>query len=164
MKKVLLSILFAVFVSITFAQKPIQTHLDLKTWLPDQVMDLKAEADSYSSEQQQGQTYFIAAKMYKNSSTQVSVVVVDYRAKSKIVTDHLTEWEEGKTTESDVTKTIDILVGNTKAKEVVEKKKNSSQLYLYHADRYLITLSAPQDNGQLLKNMAANLQLSTLPE
>ena len=164
MKKVLLSGLLLVSVSLLFAQNPIREHADLKNWLPERLMDLQAESDSYSSEQQQGAPYFIAAKRYKNISSEVSVVIIDYRSKSKSITDHLAQWEEGKIVETDLLSTSTTLLGNVKAKEIFEKNKKSSQLYLYHKDRYLITLSTPQDNIQLLRNVAANLQLSTLPE
>ena len=164
MKKVLLSVLLLVSVSLLFAQNPIRDHTDLKNWLPDQLMGLQAEGDGYSSQQQQGESYFIAAKKYKDSGSEVSVVIIDYRSKSKSMTDHLAQWKEGKSVETDLISASATLLGNVKAKEVFEKNKNSSQLYLYHKDRYLITLSTTQDNMQLLRNVAANLQLSTLPE
>jgi hypothetical protein len=146
------------------AQQEFQTHEDLKAWLPDELSGYVQEADNHSSEQQlQGSTYFIAAKQYKKASTIINVVVIDYRKSATAITTITSVWEEGNAVENEIIQSRNTTIDNNKAKEVYDKKNGASQLYVYYKDRYLITLSAKGENGNLLKQVVTNLPLSRLP-
>jgi uncharacterized membrane protein len=164
MKRVSIFIFFLFSVITLSAQQELKTPEDLKAWLPAEIAGYSEDADNHSSEQQlQGSVYFIAAKQYKKAQESISIVIIDYRKSATAITSVTSVWEEGKEVNNDLIQSKNTTVANNKAKEVYDKKNNTSQLYVYHADRYLITVSMKGSNFGLLKEMITNLPFSRLP-
>lgn len=151
-------------VNILSAQSAFKTPEELIAWLPQEVAGFAEDSDNYSSEQQlQGKAYFIAAKQYKKASEAISVVIIDYRATVQVITAVTSVWEDGKEVNNELIQSKNSTIGTNKVKEVYDKKNNSSQLYVYHQDRYLVTISMKGDNLTLLKQVITNLPFSRLP-
>jgi hypothetical protein len=164
MKSIGLFTLFFFTVIVLSAQQKINTPEDLKAWLPKEVAGYTEDVDNHSSEQQlQGKSYFIAAKQYKNAQEAISVVVIDYRTSVQVITAVTSVWEDGKEVNNEFLQSKNLTIGGNKVKEIYDKKNNSSQLYVYHKDQYLITISIKGDNIDLLKQVITNLPLSRLP-
>lgn len=151
-------------VTILSAQSEFKTPDELIAWLPQEVVGFTEDADNHSSEQQlQGKSYFIAAKQYKKASEAISVVIIDYRASVQIITAVTSVWEEGKVVDNELIQSKNTTIGANKVREIYDKKSDSSQLYVYHQDRYLVTVSMKGDNLSLLKQVITNLPFSRLP-
>lgn len=164
MKRTSIFIFLFFTVTILSAQQEFNTPEDLKAWLPDEIAGYTQDTDNHSSEQQlQGKVYFIAAKQYKKAQESISVVIIDYRTSSQAITSVTSAWEDGKEINNDLIQSKNITIGNNKAKEVYDKKNNSSQLYVYYGERYLITISTKSENIGLLKQVITNLPFSRLP-
>ena len=164
MKSSALFLLLFFTVTILSAQSAFNAPEDLIAWLPQEVAGFTEDADNHSSEQQlQGKPYFIAAKQYKKASEAISVVIIDYRASVQIITAVTSVWEDGKEVNNELIQSKNTTIGSNKVKEVYDKKNNSSQLYVYHQDRYLVTISMKGDNLNLLKQVITNLPFNRLP-
>lgn len=162
--------IFTTFFCLSFlvtnlwAQQQFNSPENLKAWLPSEVVGYVEDPDNHSSEQQlQGNIYFIAAKQYKKAQESISVVIIDYRQSSTAITSVTSDWEEGEEIDNDFIQSKNIAVANDKAKVIYDKKNNSSQLYLYHTNQYLITLTMKGSNTTLLQEVATILPLSRLP-
>lgn len=160
---VVVSLLIFTFNSL-MAQQELATPEDLKAWLPGELAGYVQDSDNHASEQQvQGSSYFIAAKQYKKADKSISVVIIDYRKNATEITSVTSAWEDGKEIDNGIIQSRNTSIANCKAKEVYDKKSNTSQVYLYRADRYQITLSTNGENLGLLKEMITNLPLGRLP-
>jgi hypothetical protein len=163
------SLLVCIVLSITLlnsakAQLKIDSPADLSNWLPATVAGYVAAEDVYSAElSQDGAPYFITAKRYTAGAKTVSIVVFDYRKVSERITKATSSWVLGKKYEDDAQLTSNSMVAGCKTTELHDKAKNTTQLYLYCADRYLITVSATAENLDFLRQVAETLSPSTLP-
>ncbi|GCC52527.1 hypothetical protein SanaruYs_27640 [Chryseotalea sanaruensis] len=164
MKSAAVFILLFFTVTALSAQQEFKSPEDLKAWLPAEIAGYAEDADNHASEQQlQGKLYFIAAKQYKKSQEAISIVIIDYRTSVQVITSVTSAWEDGKEVNNELIQSKNITIGNNKAKEIYDKKNNSSQLYVYHNDQYLITVSMKGDYMDLLKQVITNLPFSRLP-
>jgi hypothetical protein len=165
MRNLLVPILSIVVSMSAMAQQALRTPEDLKNWLPSEIPGYVADKDAYAAEQNQlGNTYFIAAKKFTKDQAVVSIVAFDYRKKSEQIEKSVALWALDKKMEDDKVYSINSMVAGCKAQETFDKIKNTAQLYLYHEDRYLITLTSTAENLEFLKTVAANLPLTSLPK
>ncbi len=146
------------------AQLKIDSPGDLSKWLPSTIVGYTAAQDVYTAELNEEEApYFITAKKYTAGAKTVSIVVFDYRGVSNRITKATTSWVLDKKYEDEAQLTSNSLVAGCKTTELYDKNKKTTQLYLYFADRYLITLSATAENLDFLKQVAETLSPSTLP-
>jgi hypothetical protein len=146
------------------AQLKIDSPSDLNKWLPPTVAGYTAAEDVYSAElNQDGAPYFITAKKYTAGDKAISIVVFDYRGVSNRIVKATSSWVLDKKYEDDAQLTSNSMVAGCKTTELYDKAKSTSQLYLYFADRYLITISATAENLDFLKQVAETLSPSALP-
>lgn len=163
--KILSLALLVVATQGVFAQAKIDSPEALKNWLPASVLGFEADPDSYSAELlQQNTPYFIAAKKYTKGSSIMSIVVFDYRTSSDRVKMALDAWEADKKNEDAGLYSANVMVAGCKAQEFVDKEKKSAQLYIYHQNRYLITLSSGTEDISFLKSVAENLKPTSLSQ
>lgn len=159
---VLLSMLLSYFV-VASAQSKIESPEDLKNWLPSAINGYTAGADSYAAElQQDGSPYFMVAKKYTKGGNTISIVVLDYRKSSTRISNITSNWNPDKQSDDAALYSANTLIAGCKAQELVDKTKKTSQIYLYHADRYLVTISSPSEDITFLKTLATGLALSNL--
>jgi hypothetical protein len=159
-------LVFAIAIALkAYPQVSLKSPQDLKNWLPAEIAGYEAGKEDYSDElSQDGNSYFISAKKYTKGQSVISIVAFDYRKKSENITKATTLWEANKKMEDDKLYSINSMVAGCKAQETLDKAKNTAQLYLYYADRYLITLAATGENLDFLKTVAGSLPLTSLPE
>lgn len=163
MKKLTFLLLFVATQGV-FAQAAITSPEELKNWLPSILVGFTADADSYAAELTQDNVpYFLVAKKYTKGSAVVSVVVFDYRKVSERIQSATNTWAADKKIEEETLYSAHTMVAGCKAQEFVDKKSKTTQLYLYHANRYLITISSGTEDLSFLKTMAENLQPAKLP-
>lgn len=149
--------------SFTQAQSKIESTEELKNWLPSTLEGYTAETDSYAAElQQDGLPYFMAAKKYVKGNATLSVVIFDYRKVSERIRSITSDWDPNKRTDDDTIYSSNTMIDGCKAQELVDKTKKTALLYLYHADRYLLTISSSSENIDFLKTVAHNLPLTNL--
>jgi hypothetical protein len=157
-------VLSITLLSSTKAQLKIDSPADLSNWLPATVAGYTAAKDVYTAElSQDGAVYFITAKKYTAGAKTVSIVVFDYRGVSERIVKATSSCVLDKKYEDDAQFNSNSMVAGFKTVELYEKNKKTTQLYLYFADRYLITLSATAQNLDFLKQVAETLSPSTLP-
>lgn len=158
------AILSIILPNIGKAQLKIDSPADLSNWLPATVSGYTAAEDVYSAElSQDGASYFITAKKYIAGDKNLSIVAFDYRGVSNRIVNATTSWVLDKKYEDEAQLTSNSMVAGCKAIGLYDKNKKTTQLYLYLANRYLITLSATAENLDFLKQVAQALSPSTLP-
>lgn len=161
--KNLLLFFFLVAAHGVVAQATISSPEDLKNWLPSTFLGFSADPDSYGAElTQDNAPYFLAAKKYTKGSSVVSIVVFDYRKPSERLEAVTKTWTPDKKTDEETLYSAHSMVAGCKAQEFFDKKSKTAQLYLYHANRYLITISSGTEDLSLLKTVAENLQPTRL--
>lgn len=162
MKNLILSF-FLVISHLAVAQVTITSPEDLKNWLPSTFQGFAADQDSYGAElSQDNAPYFLAAKKYTKGSSVVSIVVFDYRKASERLEAVTKTWTQDKKTDEETLYSAHSMVAGCKAQEFFDKKSKTAQVYLYHANRYLITISSSTEDLSLLKTVAENLQPTRL--
>jgi len=146
------------------AQVKIDSPSDLGNWLPTNLSGYDVDKNVYSAElSQDGAPYFITAKKYVSGEKVLSIVVFDYRKVSDRITKATTSWSLDKKHEDSNQRVSNRVIAGCKASESFDKAKNTSQVYLYCADRYLITLSATAENTDFLVQVAEKLSPTDLP-
>lgn len=159
--------LLLVFVAAqgVLAQTKIESSVDLQNWLPASLLGFTAGSDSYNAElSQDNAPYFIAAKKYSKGNSIMSIVVFDYRKSSERLQKTTDAWVKDKVSEDDGIYSASVTIAGCKAQEFVDKSKKTSQLYLYHNNRYLITISSASEDVSFLKTVAENLQPTRLSQ
>lgn len=147
------------------AQTKIDSPVDLQNWLPASLLGFTAGADSYNAELSENNApYFMAAKKYTKGNSNISIVVFDYRKSSERLQKTTDAWVKDKVGEDEGIYSASAMIAGCKAQEFVDKGKKTSQLYLYHNNRYLITLSSPTEDVSFLKSVAENLQPTRLSQ
>lgn len=165
MKKLFFLLLLLEYAHASQAQIKIDSPEALKNWLPTSLLGFAAEPESYSAELiQDNAPYFVAAKKYTKGSAVVNIVVFDYRKSSERIRSVTDFWSMGKEIDDALISSANAMVAGCKSQELVDKSKKSAQLYLYHADRYLITISSATEDVAFLKSVAENLRPTNLPE
>ena len=156
--------LFLVASHWAVAQTTITSPDDLKNWLPATFLGFSADPDSYAAElTQDNRPYFLAAKKYTKESSVVSIVVFDYRKVSERIQNASNAWTLDKKIDEETIHSAHSMVAGCKAQEFFDKKSKTAQVYLYHANRYLITISSSTEDVSLLKTVAESLQPTKLP-
>lgn len=163
MRKIALVLLLIAAQQVS-AQAKIDTPVDLQNWLPANLFGFMADPDSYHAElMQDNAPYFVAAKKYTKGSVTMSIVVFDYRKSVERLQRTADSWEQDKVIENEAIYSANAMVAGCKAQEFVDKNKKTSQLYVYHGNRYLITLSSTTEDVSFLKTVAEALQPTKLP-
>lgn len=163
MRKIALLVLLVATQELV-AQTKIDSPIDLQNWLPASLLGFTADPDSYHAElTQDNAPYFVAAKKYTNGSVTMSIVVFDYRKSVERLQRTTDSWVQDKVSESEGIYSANAMIAGCKAQEFVDKNKKTSQLYLYHHNRYLITLSSTTEDVSLLKTAVETLQPTKLP-
>lgn len=165
MKTITISLALYLVTQYAVAQLKIDSSEDLKNWLPETILEFKAETESYSAELAQDNTaYRVAAKKYAKGDLILSIVIFDYKEPSEKIKKATDAWEQNKRIDDPAIYSASSMIAGCKAQELIDKNKKTSQLYLYFADRYLITLSLTIEDSSLLKTVAENLHPMNLPQ
>lgn len=164
MRKIVLLFLFVAAHEV-LAQTKIDSSVDLQNWLPTNLLGFVAEADSYNAElMQDNAPYFVAAKKYAKGNVTMSIVVFDYRKPSERLLQTTNAWVKDKVSNDEGIYSANVMIAECKAQEFIDKNKKTSQLYLYHHNRYLITISSTTEDAAFLKTVAENLQPTRLSQ
>jgi hypothetical protein len=157
-------ILFVITLPAT-AQLKIESHTDLRDWLPATLLGYNADENVYSAElKQDGEPYFMTAKKYQNGGKVLSIVAFDYRKTSERITKATASWSADRKYEDAKQRIADTMVAGCKANESYDKINNAAQMYIYKGDRYLITLSATAESTDFLAEVVQKLSPANLPK
>jgi hypothetical protein len=164
MKKIVLFVCLLSSVARLNAQIKIESPSDLKNYLPHDLYGYVEDGNGYSAElKNEDGNYFVAAKKYSKAKQMLTIVAFDYRAASPQLSKVTSAFQLDKLVDDTDTYSLTSILLGCKTQELLNKKDNSAQIFLYCGNRFLITVSSASENLVFLKTIVEQINPTKLP-